>query len=54
MTSQLVIHIEGYPDEVTMPGLALGADVVVPKVEAEILLSRVSADIEVQTILGEP
>jgi hypothetical protein len=54
MTSQLVIRIEGYPDEVTMPGLALGAEVVTPTVEAEVVTSRVSADIEVQIIVGGP
>jgi hypothetical protein len=54
MTSQLVIRIEGYPDEVVVAGTTVGVEVVTPQVAADVATTRVAADIEVQVIPAQP
>jgi hypothetical protein len=53
LTSQLVIHIEGYPDEVVVAGTVLGADMETPAITADITTTRVTADVVVQVIPAE-
>lgn len=47
MASQLVIRIDGYPDEVVVPGFAIGAELDTPRIEANVAVTRLSADLEV-------
>lgn len=46
-TSRLVIRIDGYPDEVVVPGVAIGAEVDSPRLEANLVTTPLSADLEV-------
>lgn len=41
MTSQVMLRLDGYPDEVVLPALS---------VEAEVEVASVTADVEVQRI----
>ena len=47
MPSQLVIRIDGYPDEVVVPGLVIGAELEIPTIEANVVVTSLTADLEV-------
>jgi hypothetical protein len=45
VTSQLVIHLDGYPDEVLVPGLLISGEAAVPTVETAVATATTSAEI---------
>lgn len=48
MTSQLVIRIDGYPDEVVIPAQAIGVEVMTMELTADVESPmRFAADVEV-------
>jgi len=53
MRNQLIIHIEGYPDEVVVPALAIGVDVETEVVSADVAGINITAEVDVPEIPGE-